>query len=152
MAENIRQLPIGVQSFEKLRQGGYIYVDKTRYVYNLVHSAGQYFLSRPRRFGKSLFLSTLKAYWEGKRELFEGLAIVELEKDNSEAWEPYPVFCFDFRQVFRIACIGQAVHIDDPAGKACVSEGRRSGRTHAEKIADEVTADKTAAARHQYVL
>ena len=96
MAENIRQLPIGVQSFEKLRQGGYIYVDKTRYVYNLVHSAGQYFLSRPRRFGKSLFLSTLAAYWEGRKELFEGLAIEEMEKGNEEAWQPYPVFYFDF--------------------------------------------------------
>ena len=56
MAENTRRLPIGVQSFEKMRQGGYLYVDKTRYVYQLVHDAGQYFLSRPRRFGKSLFI------------------------------------------------------------------------------------------------
>ena len=96
MAENTRRLPIGVQSFEKLRQGGYLYVDKTRYVYQLAHDAGQYFLSRPRRFGKSLFLSTLAAYWEGRQELFEGLAITELEKDNAEAWQPYPVFYFDF--------------------------------------------------------
>ena len=96
MAENIRRLPIGVQSFEKLRQDGYIYVDKTRYVYNLAHSAGQYFLSRPRRFGKSLFLSTLAAYWEGRKELFEELAIEELEKGNADAWQPYPVFYFDF--------------------------------------------------------
>ena len=96
MAEINRRLPIGVQSFEKLRQGGYLYVDKTRYLYQLVHDAGQYFLSRPRRFGKSLFLSTLAAYWEGRQELFEGLAITELEKDNEEAWQPYPVFYFDF--------------------------------------------------------
>ena len=96
MAENTRRLPIGVQSFEKIRQGGYLYVDKTRYVYQLAHDAGQYFLSRPRRFGKSLFLSTLAAYWEGRQELFEGLAIQELEKDNEEAWQPYPVFYFDF--------------------------------------------------------
>ena len=96
MTENIRRLPIGVQSFESLREGGYIYVDKTRYIYNLVHSSKQYFLSRPRRFGKSLFLSTLAAYWEGRQELFEGLAIGELEKDNAEAWQPYPVFYFDF--------------------------------------------------------
>ncbi|MBO6291805.1 MAG: ATP-binding protein, partial [Selenomonas sp.] len=60
------------------------------------HSSKQYFLSRPRRFGKSLFLSTLAAYWEGRQELFEGLAIKELEKDNEEAWQPYPVFYFDF--------------------------------------------------------
>ena len=96
MAEINRRLPIGVQSFEKLRQGGYLYVDKTRYLYQLLHDAGQYFLSRPRRFGKSLFLSTLAAYWEGRQELFEGLAIRELEKDNGEAWQPYPVFYFDF--------------------------------------------------------
>ena len=91
-----RRLPIGVQSFVSLREGGFLYVDKTRYIYELVHGSKQYFLSRPRRFGKSLFLSTLKAYWEGKRELFEGLAIEELEKGNESAFEPYPVFYFDF--------------------------------------------------------
>ena len=91
-----RRLPIGVQSFEKLRESGFLYVDKTRYIHALVRSGGQYFLSRPRRFGKSLFLSTLKAYWEGKSELFEGLAIEGLEKGNEGAFEPYPVFYFDF--------------------------------------------------------
>ena len=91
-----RRLPIGVQSFVSLREGGFLYVDKTRYIYELVHGSKQYFLSRPRRFGKSLFLSTLKAYWEGKRELFEGLAIEGLEKGNEGAFEPYPVFYFDF--------------------------------------------------------
>lgn len=92
----IRKLPIGVQSFESLRKDGYLYVDKTKYIYDLVHAGSQYFLSRPRRFGKSLFLSTLKAYWEGKKELFAGLDIVALEKDNPDAWQPYPVFYFDF--------------------------------------------------------
>ena len=91
-----RRLPIGVQSFVSLREGGFLYVDKTRYIHELVHGGKQYFLSRPRRFGKSLFLSTLKAYWEGKRELFEGLAIEGLEKGNEGAFEPYPVFYFDF--------------------------------------------------------
>ena len=91
-----RRLPIGVQSFVSLREGGFLYVDKTRYIHELVHGGKQYFLSRPRRFGKSLFLSTLKAYWEGKRELFEGLEIAELEKDREGAFEPYPVFYFDF--------------------------------------------------------
>jgi hypothetical protein len=91
-----RRLPIGVQSFVSLREGGFVYVDKTRYIYELVNSSKQYFLSRPRRFGKSLFLSTLKAYWEGRKELFEGLAIEELEQGNDEAWQPYPVFYFDF--------------------------------------------------------
>lgn len=98
MEKKIRKLPIGVQSFESLRQDGYLYVDKTKYVYELVHASKQYFLSRPRRFGKSLFLSTLRAYWEGKKELFEGLDIVELEKDNSDAWQPYAVFYFDFNR------------------------------------------------------
>ena len=98
MEKLTRRLPIGVQSFESLRQDGYLYVDKTKYVYELVHASKQYFLSRPRRFGKSLFLSTLRAYWEGKKELFEGLDIVELEKNNSDAWQPYPVFYFDFNR------------------------------------------------------
>ena len=96
MTETFRRLPIGVQSFEKIRSDGYIYVDKTRYVHSLALRGGQYFLSRPRRFGKSLFLSTLKAYWQGRRELFEGLEIAELEKDHEGAFEPYPVFYFDF--------------------------------------------------------
>ena len=94
----IRKLPIGVQSFEKLRNDGFIYVDKTEYIYRLVQSGASYFLSRPRRFGKSLFLSTLKAYFEGKRELFEGLKISELEGDNPDAWEAYPVLYFDFNK------------------------------------------------------
>ncbi len=91
-----RKLPIGVQSFMSLRKGGFVYVDKTRYIYELANSSKQYFLSRPRRFGKSLFLSTLKAYWEGRKELFEGLEIEKLEQGNDEAWQPYPVFYFDF--------------------------------------------------------
>ena len=96
MAEAIRKLPIGVQSFEVMRQEQFLYVDKTRYIYELAHTGRQYFLSRPRRFGKSLFLSTLKAYWQGRKELFEGLEIAELEKDYEGAFEPYPVFYFDF--------------------------------------------------------
>ena len=91
-----RKLPIGIQGFEKLRDQGFVYVDKTEYVYELAHSNLPYFLSRPRRFGKSLLLSTLKAYFEGKRELFIGLKIEELESDNPDAWREYPVFYFDF--------------------------------------------------------
>ncbi len=90
-----RNLPAGIQDFEKLRELQYVYVDKTEYVYKLVKSSIPFFLSRPRRFGKSLLLSTLKAYWEGKKELFRGLAIEQLEKDNPDAWVPYPVFYFD---------------------------------------------------------
>ena len=70
-----RKLPIGIQSFEKLRTEGYLYVDKTELVYRLVKAGVPYFLSRPRRFGKSLLLSTLEAYFLGKKELFEGLAL-----------------------------------------------------------------------------
>ena len=91
-----RLLPIGVQSFEKLRMNHCVYVDKTQYIYTLVHDVSQFFLSRPRRFGKSLLLSALRAYWEGKKALFSGLAIEKLEASNAEAWQPYPVFYFDF--------------------------------------------------------
>lgn len=83
--------PIGIQNFESLRQDGYSYVDKTEYIYRLVSTGRYYFLSRPRRFGKSLLLSTMKAYFEGKRELFERMAIAELEKD----WGEYPVLHLD---------------------------------------------------------
>ncbi len=104
MIDISRRLPIGRQSFEALRQDGCLYVDKTKYIYELVHAGSQYFLSRPRRFGKSLFLSTLLAYWEGKKELFEGLDIVELEKNNPDAWQPHPVFQFVFnRSYFLLA-------------------------------------------------
>ena len=93
-----RNIPLGIQSFEKIRTEGYLYIDKTEYVYKLVHSGIPYFLSRPRRFGKSLLISTLMAYWKGKKELFEGLAIEELESNNGDAWQEYPVFYFDFNK------------------------------------------------------
>ncbi len=87
-----RRLPIGFQSFEDLRKVGCLYVDKTDFVYNLAHSSKSYFLARPRRFGKSLFANTLKAFFEGKKELFEGLKIANYEKD----WIKYPIAYFDF--------------------------------------------------------
>ncbi|MDR0545976.1 MAG: ATP-binding protein [Dysgonamonadaceae bacterium] len=87
-----RKLPIGIQDFEYLRTNGFLYVDKTQYVYDLATFGKPYFLGRPRRFGKSLFLSTLKAYFEGKKELFEGLALSGLEKD----WTEHPVIYLDF--------------------------------------------------------
>jgi len=77
----IRKLPIGIQDFKKLRKDNCLYVDKTQFVYQLAQTSSPYFLGRPRRFGKSLFLSTLKAYFEGEKELFDGLKIAELEKD-----------------------------------------------------------------------
>ena len=84
--------PIGIQSFEKLVTEGYYYVDKTELIYQLTHDGTIYFLSRPRRFGKSLLVSTLKNYFLGKKELFKGLAIERLETE----WAEYPVFHIDF--------------------------------------------------------
>ena len=83
--------PIGIQNFEDLRRNGYKYVDKTNFVYKLTDEGKYYILSRPRRFGKSLFLSTLEAYFQGKKELFEGLAIYDLETE----WKKYPIFHID---------------------------------------------------------
>ncbi len=70
--EELKALPIGIQTFEKIRMEGYAYVDKTQYVYELIGTGTYYFLSRPRRFGKSLLLSTLKAFFEGREDLFRG--------------------------------------------------------------------------------
>lgn len=83
--------PIGIQDFEDLQRNGYAYVDKTNFVYKLADEGKYYFLSRPRRFGKSLFLSTLEAYFQGKKELFKGLAIYDLETE----WKKYPIFHID---------------------------------------------------------
>ena len=96
-----RKLPIGRQSFSNIRNGGFIYVDKTQYAYQLILQNQVYFLSRPRRFGKSLFLSTLEAYFLGKRELFQGLYLERAEaelaqQENREAWQEYPVLYLDF--------------------------------------------------------
>jgi hypothetical protein len=84
--------PIGIQNFEKIRKGGYVYVDKTALLYEMANSGSYYFLSRPRRFGKSLLLSTLEAYFLGQKDLFKGLAIEQLEKE----WTVYPVLHIDF--------------------------------------------------------
>lgn len=83
--------PIGIQNFESLRRDGYFYIDKTDLIYQLVKAGRYYFLSRPRRFGKSLLISTLEAYFQGKKELFKGLAMERLEKD----WIAYPVLHLD---------------------------------------------------------
>jgi len=89
--EQVRPLPIGIQSFEILRTQGYLYVDKTAMIFELASTYLPYFFSRPRRFGKSLLLSTFHAYFDGRKDLFEGLAISGLETQ----WEKYPVLHLD---------------------------------------------------------
>ena len=96
-----RKIPIGVQSFEVMRNDKFLYVDKTSFLFKLAHSNRVYFLSRPRRFGKSLFLSTLKNYFLGQKELFKGLYIEKAEEkraeiEKTEAWVEYPVLYMDF--------------------------------------------------------
>ncbi len=92
MAKIVNKYPVGIQTFEEIREKGYLYVDKTKYIVDFREKGMKYiFLSRPRRFGKSLFASTLQAYFEGRKELFEGLAIADYEKD----WMKHPVLHFD---------------------------------------------------------
>lgn len=89
--EQMRKLPIGIQTFEEIRTGGYLYVDKTDLVYQIANIGKPYFLSRPRRFGKSLLISTFESYFQGRKDLFQGLAIENLETK----WEEYPVLHLD---------------------------------------------------------
>lgn len=84
--------PIGIQDFKSIIHDGYVYIDKTALVYKMTHEGKTYFLSRPRRFGKSLLVSTLEYYFKGERELFNGLAMDRLERE----WTVYPVFHVDF--------------------------------------------------------
>lgn len=91
--------PIGVQNFEDLRKNGYVYVDKTRLIHRLVKTGKYYFLSRPRRFGKSLLVSTLESYFRGQKHLFEGLAMEQLEND----WKEYSLpFEADDREIIKV--------------------------------------------------
>ena len=92
MAKIVNKYPVGIQTFEDIREKGYLYIDKTKYIVDFREKGMKYvFLSRPRRFGKSLFASTLQAYFEGRKELFEGLAIADYEKE----WVKHPVLHFD---------------------------------------------------------
>lgn len=84
--------PIGIQNLEDIHRGGYVYVDKTALIYKLASIGKYYVLGRPRRFGKSLLISTMEAYFQGKKELFDGLAVASLEKN----WIEYPVLHLDF--------------------------------------------------------
>lgn len=90
-----QKYPLGIQTFSEIVKGGFVYVDKTKMVYNLAHGSKYYFLSRPRRFGKSLLLSTIEAYFRGQKDLFKGLAIEKLETE----WEAYPVLRIDMNNV-----------------------------------------------------
>lgn len=92
MAEIVNRYPVGIQTFENIREGNYLYIDKTKYIVDFRNKGMKYvFLSRPRRFGKSLFASTLQAYFDGRKELFTGLAIADYEKE----WVKHPVLHFD---------------------------------------------------------
>lgn len=101
MKETFRRYPIGIQNFGELRNNNYVYIDKTGLIYRLTHTNKVYFLSRPRRFGKSLLVSTLEAYFLGKKELFKGLAMESLEKE----WNTYPVLHVDFSGS-KYDCVG----------------------------------------------
>ena len=90
MANQLKRLPTGIQTFEKIREGDYLYVDKTALIYELTQNCSYVFLSRPRRFGKSVLCSTLKSYFEGRRDLFQGLAMEQLETE----WRRHPVLLF----------------------------------------------------------
>ena len=90
--QSLKRCPIGIQTFEEIINKDYLYIDKTEYVYRMAYGASKYyFLSRPRRFGKSLLTSTLHCYFTGKKDLFKGLAIEKLETE----WTEYPVLHFD---------------------------------------------------------
>ena len=89
--KTLKRLPVGIQTYEKLVESDCLYIDKTEYIYKMVNYSNYIFLSRPRRFGKSLLVSTLQAYFEGKKELFKGLYIDSVEKN----WTEYPVLRFD---------------------------------------------------------
>ena len=109
--------PIGIQTFEKIRQNGYVYVDKTDLIYKLAQGS-VYFLARPRRFGKSLLLDTLRCYFEGRRDLFEGLKIMELELE----WNDYPVISFDFNGLIKVE--------DDPLRNYLFSQVKEAERRY----------------------
>ena len=98
--ENLRRYPIGIQTFSEIRKSNYLCIDKTEYVYWMVHFTKYVFLSRPRRFGKSLLTSTLHSYFSGQKELFQGLAIEKLEKE----WTEYPVLHFDMSTAKHADC------------------------------------------------
>ena len=117
--------PIGIQNFESLRKNGYLYIDKTALIYQLATTGRHYFLSRPRRFGKSLLLSTLEAYFQGKKELFEGLAIEKLEKE----WTEHPILHLDL----NIARYASTSDLEDILNRNLVAWEKLYGADPAER-------------------
>ena len=117
--------PIGIQNFEKIRKEGFFYVDKTALVYQMVKTGSYYFLSRPRRFGKSLLVSTLEAYFRGKKELFEGLAMEKLEKE----WIEHPILHLDL----NIEKYDSPQSLEDILEKAIVSWEKLYGAEPSER-------------------
>ena len=121
----MKQYPIGIQEFESLIRDGYYYVDKTKLIHRLITTGRYYFLSRPRRFGKSLLISTIQAYFEGKRELFKGLAIDSLAND----WTPHPILHLDL----NTQKYAKPDDLDDILNKALEAWEKLYGRNPAEK-------------------
>lgn len=117
-----RRYPIGIQNFEELRNRNCVYVDKTELVYKLANTDKVYFFSRPRRFGKSLLVSTLEAYFQGKQELFKGLAMERLEQE----WEAYPVLHVDFSltKYTELFDLQEQLNLFYPVGKRFMETGR----------------------------
>lgn len=112
MAQQIRKYPVGIQTFSRLIQDGYVYVDKTDLVWEMVNFAKYIFLSRPRRFGKSLLSSTLESYFKGEKDLFKGLKIMSLEKE----WVHYPVLHFDLSTAKHLGAEGLKAELGLPTG------------------------------------
>ena len=129
----LKLYPVGIQTFERIRKENKLYIDKTEYIYRMTHSGGCYFfLSRPRRFGKSLLVSTFESYFSGKKELFEGLAIEKLEQE----WMEYPVLHFDMSGGKHM----EKEQLEDYLSNRLEAEERKWGTTHSKRgVNDRLT-------------
>lgn len=126
----LKLYPVGIQTFERIRKENKLYIDKTEYVYRMTHSGGCYFfLSRPRRFGKSLLVSTFESYFSGKKELFEGLAIEKLEQE----WMEYPVLHFDMSGGKHM----EKEQLEDYLSNRLEAEERKWGITHSKRCVND---------------
>ena len=126
----LKLYPVGIQTFERIRKENKLYIDKTEYIYRMTHSGGCYFfLSRPRRFGKSLLVSTFESYFSGNKELFEGLAIEKLEQE----WMEYPVLHFDMSGGKHM----EKEQLEDYLSNRLEAEERKWGITHTKRGAND---------------